>query len=93
MIPDERCISPGEPVDKRPGKQNEQSYPENCAKQGEQSPKKVRAMFKSKHTILSFLVCKIIRSDRVTFFQGYAIFVETYILNRTMVGWNRASSD
>src|SRR2546428_702858 len=60
MISDERCISHGEPMDKRPGKQNEQSYPENCAKQGDQPPKKVGTMFKSKHTILSFLVFKII---------------------------------
>ena len=78
-ICDERRVSPGEPVEKRPDQQTEQSYPENCPKQGNQPPKKVRTMFKSKHTILSFRMSIIIHIDRVTFWYRYAILVKTHI--------------
>jgi hypothetical protein len=60
-------VSPGEPVEKCPDQYSEQSYPENCPKQRDQPPKKVRTMFKSKHTILSFLKSIIIRTESITF--------------------------
>jgi len=76
---DEMRVSPGKPVEKCPDQNSDQSYPENCPEQRDQPPKKVRTMFKSKHTILSFIVSMIIRTDRVTFLYRYSILVETHI--------------
>ncbi len=93
LIADERSVPARcEPAQKCPDKHGEQCYPENCPKQGEQPPKKVRTMEKSKHQRLSFLVFGIICTGNINLLKRYTFFFKTHTLYRTMIRRNIVSS-